>query len=119
MTDLDITAAWTCCTNVDWKIACPSESGPGSYTVRWGMLHSLLVEAFGCEYGWSCECSDFRYRSGPNGNPCKHIQAVEASELRCAWNQALEPGADCAKDSDRRPCCPECKGPVTAFRVGV
>jgi len=115
--DLTIETAWTCCTNIDWETTVQG-SGGAPYTVRYGLLYGRDAEIQGCMYGYTCTCPAFTI-SRRSHLPCKHIKAVQASGARCGWNNTLEPTLECDHDENGEPCCPECGGPVTAFRVGV
>ena len=113
MAELSTEYAWTCCTNEHWETAVKGSSG--DYTVAWGQLFGKPLQVQMAQYGWTCTCWPFK----KSGSTCKHIQKVEASGDRCGWNGELEPTAVAGQDDDGNTCCPECKGPVTSYRVGV
>jgi len=117
MPDLTVHAAWCCSTNVSWEKEVTGSRG-ATYTVRYERLFGRAAEIQGCMYGYTCTCPAFT-KSRKSHLPCKHIKAVQASRERCAWNWELEPGAECARDEDGNPVCPECGAPVTAFNVAV
>ena len=117
MPDLTIETAWTCGTNEDWETTVTGSKGD-QYTVRWGRLFGRDADVQGCLYGYTCTCPSFT-KSRRSHLPCKHIKDVEASGQRCAWNLNLEPFVDCDHDDQGEPCCPDCGGPVGAWRVGV
>ena len=114
MPDLDLVPTWTCCTNVEWHRKVQSSKGDKTYIVSYGLLDSKMQSKLMCTHGYSCTCPSFKFSKK---NTCKHIEQVR--EERCGWNAVLEPTARCAHDSEGQPCCPECGGPVTSFRVGV
>jgi len=113
MPDLTIESAWTCDTNVDWATSVIGSKGD-AYTVRWGQLSFREANRQRCEYGWTCTCKGFGFRS-----TCFHVKTVEASGNRCGWNACLEPFVDCGHDTEGEPCCPACGEKVQAFQVGV
>jgi hypothetical protein len=113
MPDFDLVATWLCASNTYWETTVQGSSGD-EYVVHWGLFPESLQERFCCQHGWQCTCKGFKFRA-----TCRHVKAVEADDPRCAWNAELEPGAECAHDSNDDPCCPECGGRVTAMRVAV
>ena len=113
MPDLTIETAWTCASNVDtWFVNVPSSSGKGNHSVRYGELDPEDQLKQGCQYGFTCTCRGFTYRG-----VCKHVKAEK--ERLCRWNAELEPNALVNQAEDGEPRCPECGGPVHAFKVGV
>lgn len=111
MPDLTVEGAWTCATNVHYETEVSGSHG-GSYRVWWGRLSPSRANREYCLYGWHCECPGFRYR-----HTCRHVK--EAEKERCGWNACLEPTLEAGRDSSGEPCCPECGGPVEAYRVAV
>lgn len=115
MSDLDIVPAWTCQTNVQWSRRVKSSKGDKEYTVRWGLLERWLQNKLMCTHGYTCTCQAFKFSKAKD--TCKHIEQVMGE--RCGWNAVLEPTAQAARDAKGEPCCPDCGGPLEAFRVGV
>jgi len=111
--DFNIETSWTCATNQYWTTRVTGSQGD-VYTVWWGRLPEARVMETGAQHGWQCECKGYQFRG-----TCKHIREVDESGERCGWNAALEPSAECVHDADGEPCCPECGGPVRAYRVAV
>lgn len=113
MPDFDVIATWLCASNIYWETRVKGSKGD-EYTVWWGRLPESLQDRFYCQHGWQCSCKGFKFRA-----TCKHVEQVKASGERCAWNAELEPTAECARDSNGDPVCPECGGRVTTMRVAV
>ena len=111
MPDLNIHTAVTCRTNQEWgPVKVLSSDGSKIYQVTYGRLAHWADT----QYGWSCTCPGFKFRK-----TCNHIKAVEKSGQRCGWNADLEPGRQPVTTPKGELACPECGGPVSAYRVGV
>lgn len=109
MPDLDIVPAFTCKSNIYWTTLVKGSKG-AVYQVSWTFAPG---PDYPHQYGWDCDCPAFKYRGGQT---CKHIKQVQ--DKRCAWNAELEPTAKPDKIGTEF-CCPDCRGPVEAMRVGV
>lgn len=110
MPDLTIEIAATCITNLSWETTIPSSDGKSTYVVRYGQLYGRDAYRQMCSYGYTCSCKSFEIRG-----TCKHATQVEASKVRCGWNDALDCGLPATNDGK----CPDCGGEVTYLRVGV
>lgn len=108
MPDLDIVGTWTCSTNTYWHKRIQGSEPAVVYDVRF--QHRPMGPV---QYDWTCTCKAFTFGKGKY---CKHIKSV--MEERCGWNAELEPTAE-ALVKDGEHVCPNCEGPVEAFRVGV
>lgn len=113
MPELTTHATWTCSTNESWETTVTGSKGD-EYTVRWGLFDLRDQNRFGSQYGWSCTCKGFEHH-----RKCKHIEFVNASGERCAWNDILDVGVEASRDDNDEPCCPECGAPVVAYNVAV
>ena len=107
MPDLDIMTAYVCATNVRWSKKVTGSKGE-TYAVSWGPTPTGE-----CQYGWNCTCRSFKFRK-----TCRHVEDIEKCKERCGWNGILEPTAQ-PEYVNGEARCPECHGPVEAFRVGV
>jgi hypothetical protein len=106
---IEVVAAWLCVSNVNWRKDVPGSRG-GTYAVRF----EKLPDEADYQYGWTCTCKGFEFRG-----TCRHVVETRASGERCGWNGTLEPTAECGRDVDDNPICPDCKGEITAMNVGV
>jgi hypothetical protein len=104
MGDLTIETAAVCATNVEWSTEVVGSKGD-IYTVRFCHQPQGRVQ-----YDYECTCWAFKAKRAR----CKHIQQVVTQRLRCAWNDAMDPGL--SPDGNK---CPSCGGPLHYMRVGV
>ena len=112
MPDFNIETAWTCVSNTHFETWVKGKGG--SYRVTFERLH----EGAATVYGWRCGCVGFEHRG-----TCRHVEEVKANDPRCGWNACLEPTLECdivdTGNEGYEHRCPECGGPVEAFRVAV
>jgi hypothetical protein len=111
MPDLNVTAVWTCRSNVDWQKEVVGSNGDRC-VVRFSRLYGRELHRQGVMYGHTCTCKGFEVRGR-----CRHVEALKTE--RCGWNGEFEPTAQCNYDESGQPCCPMCGGPVEAVSVGV
>ena len=108
MADLDILSACSCQTNKYWEKKIVTDKGD-QYTIRYE-----FAEYGPYQYDYTCTCPAYKFGRGKH---CKHIEKYMGE--RCAWNRALEPGCEPAKNDKGEPCCPRCGGEVFYVQVGV
>lgn len=102
MPEFTVATVRCCRTNFQWEKNVISKDN--TYTVRWEHLFGNAET----QYGWTCTCEGYKFRKN-----CKHITQVE--NLRCGWNQELEPTLNANTDGS----CPQCGGPTSVVRIAV
>jgi hypothetical protein len=112
--DLTIETGFCCESNEHWQTKVLSSKGVDEYTVVYGRDYT---PGRPWDFDWSCSCPAFQHRHKARGEHCKHIKAVQSQ--RCGWNAELEPFVEPDHDEQGEPRCPQCKGPVVAFRTAV
>jgi len=113
MPDFTVETAWVCASNFYSEIRITGSRGD-RYVLHWGRLPESVVLKKNVQCGWQCTCVGHKFRG-----TCKHVRAIEAADERCRWNAEMDPSAECARDADGDPCCPQCGGPVRSMQVMV
>ena len=70
------------------------------------------VVSYSSNDGWHCTCKGFQFRK-----KCKHIDSINNNNV-CHWCQEWDEG-DPIDGPDGEKKCPQCGGPVFAYKSSV